>query len=65
MAYENPIVEAVGKQCPDIADEQRNPYAKRLTGDEILNIICEKNCTRIQDVKHPGMKNKDTIIKQN
>ena len=51
MSYENPIVDEVSKQCSEIADERRNPYAKRLTGEEILNIICEANCTRLKEEK--------------
>ena len=55
MSYENPIVDEVSKQCPEIADERRNPYAKRLTGKELLNIICEANCTRLKEVKGRDM----------
>lgn len=44
--YDNPIRDAVHKQCPEIAYELSNPYASKLTGDEILNVLCEENCTR-------------------
>lgn len=42
----NPIADAVAKQCPKIAEEQKSGYAKRLSGDEILNIICEETCEK-------------------
>jgi hypothetical protein len=63
MSYENPIVDEVSKQCPEIADERSNPYAKRLTGEEILNIICEANCTRLQEMKDHDKHEKGIIFK--
>lgn len=45
-ACENPLVEAIAKQCPELAYELANPNAKPLTGSEILNILCEGDCTR-------------------
>ena len=40
--YENPIRDAVVRRCfSEIL------YGSRVTGDEILNILCNKNCTRL------------------
>ena len=47
LSYDNPLVNAIARQCPKIAEEQKNPTAKRLSGDEILNILCEENCERL------------------
>ena len=41
-AYENPIRDAVVRRCfSEIL------YGSRVNGDEILNILCNKNCTRL------------------
>ena len=37
-----------------MADELEDPYAKRLSGSEILNILCEEKCDRLQDIKPKG-----------
>ena len=37
----------MAKQCPEIGKGQKTPYEKRLSGDEILNILCENNCERL------------------
>ena len=41
---ENPILDAVIQQCPTLKEEIHSPYAKRLSGNEILNIICDGQC---------------------
>ena len=38
----------MAKQCPEIGKGQKTPYEKRLSGDEILNILCEQNCERLK-----------------
>ena len=38
-------------------DELEDPYAKRLSGGEILNILCEEKCDRLQDIKPKGKSN--------
>ena len=53
--YYNPLVNAVAKQCPEIAKNQRTPYEKRLTGDEIINVLCNKNCERLVVETDHGM----------
>jgi hypothetical protein len=53
-SYRNPIADAVAKQCPKIAEEQTSPYAKRLSGDELLNVLCEDSCEKLDKVKHNG-----------
>ena len=40
-----------------MADELEDPYAKRLSGSEILNILCEEKCDRLQDIKPKGKSN--------
>ena len=46
---QNPIAEAVIKQCPNLSD-QFDPFeafvsdANRLSGDDILRILCEQQC---------------------
>ena len=54
MSYNNPIVKAVTKICPEIAQEGENPYSKRLSGDELLNILCEEKCERQHTEFHHG-----------
>ena len=41
---ENPILDAVIKQCPTLKEEIHNPYGKLLSGNEILDIICDGRC---------------------
>ena len=43
---ENPIADAVIKQCPHLSQEISKPdgYGNRLSGNEILNILCEGQC---------------------
>ena len=49
--FENPIQNAVFKQCPDLYNELNDPYAIQLSGVEILNMLCEKNCTRFPTIE--------------
>ena len=65
-SYENPIVEKVTEQCPYLVKSLHEPYAKPLTGDEILNILCEEDCTRSAEEKHHKKENgKNETCKQN
>ena len=41
---ENPILDAVIKQCPALKEEIHSPFGKRLSGNEILDIICDGQC---------------------
>ena len=43
---ENPIADAVIQQCPHLSEEISKPdgYGKRLSGNEILSILCEGQC---------------------
>ena len=41
---ENPILDAVVKQCPALKEEIHSPYENRLSGNEILDIICDGQC---------------------
>ena len=43
---ENPIADAVIQQCPHLSEEISKPdgYGNRLSGNEILNILCEGQC---------------------
>ena len=43
---ENPIADAVIKQCPHLSEEisKTEGVEKRLSGNEILNILCEGQC---------------------
>ena len=45
-SYENPIRDAVLKQCPEVAEGLFTPYGSNLSGDEILSILCEATCPR-------------------
>ena len=52
--YYNPILNAVEKTCPEIAQERNNPNSKRLRGDELLHILCEGKCERLYKEKDHG-----------
>ncbi len=54
MSYYNPIVNAVAKQCPKIAQGRNNHYSKELSGDELLNILCEGKCERLEKENDHG-----------
>ena len=43
---QNPIAEAVIKQCPNLSDrfEDNLNDTNRLSGDDILRILCEQQC---------------------
>ena len=46
---QNPIAEAVIKQCPNLSDQFEAFEAfisdtNRLSGDDILRILCEQQC---------------------
>ena len=41
---ENPILDTVVKQCPTLKEEIHSPYGKLLSGNEILDIICDGQC---------------------
>ena len=43
---ENPIADAVIKQCPHLSEEisKTEGVEKRLSGNEIFNILCEGQC---------------------
>ena len=45
-----------------MVDELEDPYAKRLSGGEILNILCEEKCDRQQDIKPKGKLNFESNI---
>ena len=54
---ENPIADAVIQQCPHLSEEISKPdgYGKRLSGNEILNILCEGQC---EEQKNYGKGNR-------
>ena len=54
---ENPIADAVIKQCPHLSEEitKTEGYEKRLSGNEILNILCEGQC---EEQKNYGKGNR-------
>ena len=54
ISFKNPIKDGILRKCPQMADELEDPYAKRLDGSEILNILCEEKCDRLQDIKPMG-----------
>ena len=41
---ENPIADAIIKQCPNLSDQLYDPIANRLSGADILRILCDKQC---------------------
>ena len=57
ISFKNPIKDGILRKCPQMADELEDPYAKRLSGSEILNILCEEKCDRLQDIKPKGKSN--------
>ena len=40
----NPIADAIIKQCPNLSDQLYDPMANRLSGADILRILCDKQC---------------------
>ena len=52
----------MAKQCPEIGKGQKTPYEKRLSGDEILNILCENDCERLTlDTNLGWYRNKNSL----
>ena len=43
---QNPIADAVIKQCPDLSEQFDNDIndKNRLSGEDILRILCEQQC---------------------
>ena len=54
ISFKNPIKDGILRKCPQMANELEDPYAKRLKGSDILNILCEEKCDRLQDIKPKG-----------
>ena len=40
----NPIADAIIKQCPNLSDQLYDLSANRLSGADILRILCDKQC---------------------
>ena len=57
ISFKNPIKDGILRKCPQMADELEDPYSKRLSGSEILSILCEEKCDRQQDIKPKGTLN--------
>ena len=59
---QNPIAEAVIKQCPNLSDQFDDNLSdnlsdtNRLSGDDILRILCEQQC---EEQINSGRKNVD------
>ena len=53
---QNPIAEAVIKQCPNLSDQFDDDLknTNRLSGDDILRILCEQQC---EEQINSGRKN--------
>ena len=57
--YDNPLVDAVEKQCPEIKSEKKSKYdpptiRKRLSGEDILNILCNGACEILKEETSNG-----------
>ena len=50
----NPIADAVINQCPNLSDQIYDPLARRLSGSDILRILCDEQC---EEEKKSGMNN--------
>ena len=61
LGFKNTVVDAVLEQCPELRTELRNPRAKELSGEEILNILCEQNCTRLRNSNTPSYGRNDIL----
>ena len=48
-------MDAVAKQCPELVDDLNSLYGIELSGEDILNILCEQNCTRATGKENKGM----------
>ena len=42
----NPISDAVINQCPNLSDQIYDPFASRLSGSDILRILCDEQCEK-------------------
>ena len=59
---QNPIAEAVIKQCPNLSDqfdafEAFISDTNRLSGDDILRILCEQQCEEKLNSGRKGVGN--------
>ena len=56
---QNPIADAVIKQCPDLSDQFDNNFndTNRLSGEDILRILCEQQCEEQMDSGRKGVGN--------
>ena len=56
---QNPIAEAVIKQCPNLSDQFDNDFndTNRLSGDDILRILCEQQCEEQIDSGRKSVRN--------
>ena len=57
--YENPLVDAMEKQCPDLKKNKKSKFdpptiTKRLSGEEILNILCNGACEILKEEESSG-----------
>ena len=57
----NPIADAIIKQCPNLSDQLYDLRANRLSGADILRILCDKQCGQPKesgkDIKSCGTTN--------
>ena len=51
---ENPLVDAIKRQCPKLAFNLGQGDTQLLNGEEILHILCEEKCERLQESKPLG-----------
>ena len=54
---ENPIADAIIKQCPNLSNQLYDPKANRLSGADILRILCDQQC---RQQKESGKNNKSS-----
>ena len=57
--YDNPLVDAVEKQCPEIKSNKKYKFdpptiRKRLSGEDILNILCDGACDILKEDELSG-----------
>ena len=50
----NPIADAVINQCPNLSDQIYDPFSSRLSGTDILRILCDEQC---EEQKKSGRNN--------
>ena len=51
---DNPLVDAIKTQCPKLAFDLGQGDTQLLNGEEILHILCEEKCERLQESKPLG-----------